>query len=199
MYQLASPVLQEQMRRKKIATTQEKFGLFRIKSLEVTKPSLEEQEEIVRLIETLFAYADRLESRYKAAHARVEQLTPALLSKAFRGELVPQDPKDEPASVLLERIYASRATVEGAEEIMRAKHRTNLVKKPKARIIMLKRKDIEPSYLSAILKANGPLSAEALWSASQLDIDEFYDQLKDEEARELLRETVGEQRLLEAA
>jgi type I restriction enzyme S subunit len=199
MYQLASPVLQEQMRRKKIATTQEKFGLFRIKSLEVTRPSLEEQLEIVRLIETLFAYADRLEERYKAVQACIEQLKPALLAKAFRGELVPQDPKDEPASVLLERIRASRVTAEGAEEITRAKRRTNLVKKPKARIIMLKRKDVEPSHLSAILKADGPLSAEALWSASQLDIDDFYDQLKDEEAGGLLKENVGEQRLLEAA
>jgi type I restriction enzyme, S subunit len=35
-------------------------------------------------------------------------LTPALLAKAFRGELVPQDPNDEPASVLLERIKAER-------------------------------------------------------------------------------------------
>lgn len=138
MYQLASSVLQEQMRRNKIATTQEKFGLFRIKSLEVTRPSLEEQEEIVRRVESLLAYADRLEARYKAARARVEQLTPALLAKAFRGELVPQDPTDEPAAVLLERIRASRVMAEGAEAITRARRRTNPVKKQKARIIMLK-------------------------------------------------------------
>lgn len=36
-------------------------------------------------------------------------MTPALLAKAFRGELIPQDPNDEPASVLLERIRAKRA------------------------------------------------------------------------------------------
>jgi type I restriction enzyme S subunit len=34
----------------------------------------------------------------------VEKLTQSILAKAFRGELVPQDPNDEPASVLLERI-----------------------------------------------------------------------------------------------
>lgn len=38
------------------------------------------------------------------------------------------------------------------------------------------------------LTERGPLTAESLWSASQLDIDDFYDQLKDEEARGLLRE-----------
>lgn len=170
-----------------------------IRSIQLKLPSIEEQDEIVRRVEALFAYAARLEARYKSVRTRVEQLTPALLAKAFRGELVPQDPKDEPASMLLERIRAGHATAEGAEEITRAKRRTNLVKKPKARIIMLKRKDVEPSHLSAILKADGPLSAEALWSASQLDIDDFYDQLKDEEARGLLKENTGEQRLLEAA
>lgn len=170
-----------------------------IRSIQLKLPSIEEQGEIVRRVEALFAYVARLEARYKSVRTRVEQLTPALLAKAFRGELVPRDPKDEPASVLLERIRASRATAEGEEEITRAKRRTNLVKKPKARIIMLKRKDVEPSHLSAILKSDGPLSAEALWSASQLDIDDFYDQLKDEEARGLLKENAGEQRLLEAA
>jgi type I restriction enzyme S subunit len=57
----------------------------------------------------LFAYADRLEARYTAARAHVERLPPALLAKAFSGELVPQDPNDEPASVLLEHIRATRA------------------------------------------------------------------------------------------
>ena len=67
---------------------------------------IEEQTEIVRRVEALFAFADRLEARYTAAHAQVEKLIPATLAKAFRGELVPQDPSDEPASELLERIKA---------------------------------------------------------------------------------------------
>ena len=53
---------------------------------------------------------------------------------------------------------------------------------------MLSRKDIQDTHLTNILKERGPLTAESLWSASQLDIDDFYDQLKDEEARGLLRE-----------
>lgn len=68
-----------------------------------------EQREIVRRVETLFALADRIEARYKAVAEKVDKLTPALLAKAFRGELVPQDPNDEPAAVLLERIRAQRA------------------------------------------------------------------------------------------
>jgi len=67
-------------------------------------PTVPEQTEIVRRVETLFAFADRLDARVKTAQAAAERLTPALLSKAFRGELVTQDPKDEPASELLRRL-----------------------------------------------------------------------------------------------
>jgi type I restriction enzyme S subunit len=71
-------------------------------------PPLEEQTEIVRRVETLFAYADRLEARLAQAQTAVDRLTPSLLAKAFRGELVPQDPADEPAAELLKRLAASR-------------------------------------------------------------------------------------------
>lgn len=77
-------------------------------SLNVALPPLEEQSEIVRRVEKLFALADRLEERLSQAQAAVQKLTPALLAKAFRGELVPQDPNDEPASELLKRLQENR-------------------------------------------------------------------------------------------
>ncbi|WP_205890100.1 restriction endonuclease subunit S [Pseudomonas jilinensis] len=80
-----------------------------LKALCVTYPSLSEQTEIVRRVEQLFAFADQLEVRVVAAKSRIDHLTQSILAKAFRGELVPQDPNDEPASVLLERIKAQRA------------------------------------------------------------------------------------------
>ena len=70
----------------------------------VSWPEIDEQAEIVRRVESLFTWADRLEARHAAARAQVERLTPSLLAKAFRGELVPQDPADEPASELLMRL-----------------------------------------------------------------------------------------------
>ncbi len=90
---------------------QPNLNLSKIKEFPVLLPSLDEQHEIVRRVESLFAYVDRLEARYAAARAQVERLTPALLARAFRGELVPQDPNDEPGSVLLECIRAARAAV----------------------------------------------------------------------------------------
>ncbi|WP_146009981.1 restriction endonuclease subunit S [Xanthomonas arboricola] len=80
-----------------------------IKSLTFTFPSLSAQAEIVRRVEQLFACADQLEAKVATAQQRIDGLTQSLLAKAFRGELVPQDPSDEPASVLLERIRTQRA------------------------------------------------------------------------------------------
>lgn len=71
-------------------------------------PPLSEQTEIVRRVEALFALADKVEARYTTARAQVDKLTPALLAKAFRGELVDQDPNDEPAEQLLARLRATR-------------------------------------------------------------------------------------------
>jgi type I restriction enzyme S subunit len=75
-----------------------------IKSIYIPLPPISEQQEIIRRVEVLFKKADEIEARYKKAKAFVDKLTQSILAKAFRGELVPQDPNDEPASVMLERI-----------------------------------------------------------------------------------------------
>jgi type I restriction enzyme S subunit len=55
-----------------------------------------------------FAWIDRIALETTSARKLVDHLDQAILTKAFRGELVPQDPNDEPVSVLLERIRAKR-------------------------------------------------------------------------------------------
>jgi type I restriction enzyme S subunit len=72
--------------------------------LEVPLPPSAEQQEIVRRVEALFKIADQIEERYKKGRAYIDKLTQSILAKAFRGELVPQDTNDEPASELLKRI-----------------------------------------------------------------------------------------------
>ncbi|WP_350587527.1 restriction endonuclease subunit S [Pseudoalteromonas sp. TB5-MNA-CIBAN-0075] len=79
-------------------------------------PSIEEQTEIVRLVEQYFALADTLEKNLANAKQRVDNLTQSILAKAFRGELVPQDPNDEPADKLLARIKAARLEAEKLEK-----------------------------------------------------------------------------------
>lgn len=92
----------------KHAVNQASINQGDVRSFPIVLPPVAEQHEIVRRVETLFAFADRLEARLATARAATERLTPALLAKAFRGELVPQDPNDEPAAELLKRLAASR-------------------------------------------------------------------------------------------
>jgi type I restriction enzyme, S subunit len=80
------------------------LSISKISDVNLSVPPLAEQQEIVRRVEALFALADQIEARFKKAQAQVEKLTPSLLTRAFRGELVPQDRTDEPAEKLLERI-----------------------------------------------------------------------------------------------
>lgn len=69
---------------------------------------LQEQAEIVRRVEALFALADRIEASLNTARTHVKRLAPRVLAKAFRGELVRQDPQDEPVKVLLQRIACAQ-------------------------------------------------------------------------------------------
>ncbi len=99
----------------------------RVQQLPFPLPPLLEQQEIVRRVEALFAWANAVEQRVAAARGRVEKLTQAVLAKAFRGELVPTEAElargvgreYEPASVLLERIRAEREARDG-------RHRRNV-------------------------------------------------------------------------
>lgn len=93
----------------KHAVNQSSINQQDVKAVLTPLPPLEEQREIVRRVQELFAWADSLEARYRKARTHFDKLAQATLAKAFRGELVPQDPNDEPASKLLARIRAAQS------------------------------------------------------------------------------------------
>jgi type I restriction enzyme S subunit len=90
-------------------------------SLPVPSASLETQAIVEANLQTAFARADRLEAEAARARALLDRLESAILANAFRGELVPQNPNDEPASVLLDRVRAERAAAPKAKRNRRAK------------------------------------------------------------------------------
>jgi len=74
----------------------------------VPLPSFDEHHEIVRRIETAFAKIDRLAAEATKALKLLGRLEQRILARAFAGDLVPQDPTDEPAETLLARIREER-------------------------------------------------------------------------------------------
>jgi type I restriction enzyme S subunit len=81
----------------------------KLRQLGIPVMPLEEQCEIARRVKAAFHWINRLASEAMNARKLIDHLDQAVLAKAFQGELVPQDPSDEPASILLERIRAERA------------------------------------------------------------------------------------------
>ncbi|HZH77289.1 MAG TPA: restriction endonuclease subunit S [Archangium sp.] len=77
-------------------------------------PPLEEQSALAQLLDAKLSKITVTRTAQECAARRIKHLDDALLAKAFRGELVPQDPNDEPASVLLERIRAEREASDGS-------------------------------------------------------------------------------------
>jgi type I restriction enzyme S subunit len=123
-------------------------------------PSVEEQEEIVRRAQELFSLADQLEARLTAAREIVDRLTPSLLAKAFRGELVPQDPNDEPASDLLAKLKANKSNAAGESPRRRSnsskKRRTmSITDKDSIKAVILSLRTIRFSFDELRAQAGG--------------------------------------------
>ncbi len=108
---LSSPEVMEQADSVATGTAQRTVPLSGLRSFTIPAPSLSEQHEIVRRLEIVFDWINRLASEATSARRLIDKLDQAVLAKAFRGELVPQNPDDEPAGVLLERIRAERGAV----------------------------------------------------------------------------------------
>ncbi|MFE9244963.1 restriction endonuclease subunit S [Nocardiopsis sp. NPDC006938] len=87
------------------------ISLSKIRLLPVPVPPEEEQAELVKKLETAMSVFDRTAEQLASARVKAAALRQALLNTAFTGKLIPQDPADEPASVLLDRLKAERASV----------------------------------------------------------------------------------------
>ena len=93
-------------------TTQENLNAQIVSNIFFSLPPLEEQHKIVERIEQLFSLADYIEETVDSKLGQSKTLRQSILKKAFEGKLVPQDPNDEPAELLLEKIKKQKLNKE---------------------------------------------------------------------------------------
>jgi type I restriction enzyme S subunit len=109
-----SPYFQERFKRTGTGIQHIHLGDLRRVALPVAPAA--EQDEIVRRCGQMMERIDKFKSVHLDASGTLGGIDRSILAKAFRGDLVPQDPADEPASVLLARIRAERAAAALAKD-----------------------------------------------------------------------------------
>lgn len=119
MYWLNSPAILTLVQELTGGTASPHLNVGDVRNFPVPVPPIQEQHEIISRIEILFSHADRIEERYKSAVAAVNTLSQCILTKAFRGELVPTEAElakaegrtYEPAVELLERVRFEQSSM----------------------------------------------------------------------------------------
>ncbi|WP_321337355.1 restriction endonuclease subunit S [uncultured Cohaesibacter sp.] len=91
------------------SVSQSNINAQKLKAFEFVVPTIDEQQQIIIQIKGSFSKIDSLAAEAEKALKLTDQLDERILNKAFAGELVAQDPNDEPASMLLDRIREARA------------------------------------------------------------------------------------------
>ena len=118
MYSLQFPIFIKQYKPLIGGTTSPHLNIKDIKNLILSIVSKEEQEQIVQEIESRLSICDQLEATIIENLQKAEALRQSILKQAFEGKLVPQDPNDEPAEKLLERIKQEKLKVKKGEQLI---------------------------------------------------------------------------------
>jgi len=100
----------------------------KLQELVVPVPPIAEQLHIVQDAERRLSSVDEAEAAVNSSLKRAHRLRQTILKRAFEGQLVPQDPTDEPASALLERIRGERTSANGTVRPLR--RRVSRVEQP---------------------------------------------------------------------
>ena len=155
------------------STAQPVISQGKLYPIEIRIPEIDTQIEIVEFIDSQFSICDNTEKTILQNLSQSDLLKQSLLQKAFEGSLVDQDPNDEPASVLLNRIKKERAAFLTVEVERKKKDKPIYIK-------IYKMAEELKSILTILQESKAPVSSKTLWQSSvhKDDIDEFYAELK---------------------
>lgn len=194
---LASEVMQTQIRGKQYGATKTGLGLEDVKSLTVPLAPLSEQQYICAELERYLSIIQEQDLVIEASLKRAEHERQSILREAFAGRLVPQDPNDEPASVLLERIRVERKRRELAEQAVKANRKAEHMDG-----IRRRRADksangqLYVGLYEKLVEAGQPLPPDSLFKQVGLQSDEqpdstrvFYRELQTDEQDESIEVT----------
>ena len=172
-FQAVGQHFQDQIKSNAVATTLPILNKSKFEKLVFAICSIDEQNFIVEDIESKFSNSEKMEETIFQNIKVSNILQQSLLQKAFEGKLVEQDPTDEPASVLLEKIKKER------EEYLKAEKERKKTKKP-LHIKSRKMAEELKRIIEILKESKEPVSAKTLWQSSthKDDIDDFYAALK---------------------
>jgi len=169
---------QDQIFAAEAGVTREGLNYTQVRSIFIPLAPLAEQRRIVARIREVIAYADRVNTSVQKAQERVDKIDHAILKRAFAGELVSQDPNDEPASVLLRRIKAQESPMKASERKKHARFRESTYREHNKPL----------AHITSILREMGEATVEQVYDASGRSMENFWDEL----ARDVKAGTIQE-------
>jgi type I restriction enzyme S subunit len=173
-----------------------RLNLSEIKSIALPLPPLAEQFEIVHEVEHRLEAADRLAAKLDCQLERSRATRQSLLREAFVGRLVPQNPNDEPASVLLERIRAAHETESKkpkGKPMPKSRSKKKVTHRP---LLDVLREHMKPMTPEQLFRESGYEASFNESDTPQDLVDAFYKELRkltDKPAKVVERKDSGQQ------
>ncbi len=172
-YRLATDALSGSLEAYFTGSTIKHFTGQALRAYAFPLPPGSEQHRIVAEVERRLSVVGELEKQVEAALRRAERLRQAILSKAYRGKLIEQNPNDEPVDILLERVRRSK-------DLLAQQQREHPVQKERRKVDRQERTKRE-SLHDILIKAGGRLTPEDLFRKAGFTkdtVDEFFEELR---------------------